>query len=103
MDKYVFETDDNKEMNIVTNRYKLIMTLNELSNWRRELYKGYDNKIKYFCNGKLYNEMELYEDESVPRDEHRLITDCHDIYMVDDIIDKIDDILYDVRDILNNY
>ena len=49
--KYIFETDDLNEMNLVVNKYKLLNALEELKSWRRDLYKGYDNEIKYLGNG----------------------------------------------------
>ena len=88
-------------MNLIVNKYKLLNALEDLSNWRRELYKGYDNDIKYFCNGKLYNQKDLLEDKSVPRDEHGLIISAKGIYLVSEIIDHIDEILSDVRGLLD--
>ena len=41
--------------------------------------------------------IELLEDINVPRDEHGIIKDCKSIYYVDDIINRIDEILYDVN------
>ena len=40
---------------------------------------------------------ELLEDINVPRDEHGIIKDCKSIYYVDNIINRIDEILYDVN------
>ena len=95
--KYIFETDDLNEMNLVVNKYKLLSALEELKSWRRDLYKGYDNDIKYLANGNLYSHQELLKDKNIPRDEHGIIKDCKDIYFVDNIIDRIDEILYDVN------
>ena len=52
--KYIFETDDLNEMNLVVNKYKLLSALEELKSWRRDLYKGYDNDIKHLSNGNIY-------------------------------------------------
>ena len=99
--KYIFETDDLNEMNLVVNKYKLLSALEELKSWRRDLYKGYDNDIKHLSNGNIYTQQELLEDINVPRDEHGIIKDCKSIYYVDDIINRIDEILYDVNIFLN--
>ena len=69
----------------------------ELENRRRVLYKGYDNNIKYLRNGKIYDQWENI-DENFSSDD---ITDCKDVYLVEDIINQIDDILYDVNNIIN--
>ena len=95
--KYIFETDDLNEMNLVVNKYKLLSALEELKSWRRYLYKGYDNDIKHLSNGNIYTQQKLLEDINVPRDEHGIIKDCKRIYYVDDIINRIDEILYDVN------
>ena len=52
--KYIFETDDLNEINLVVNKYKLLSALEELKSWRRYLYKGYDNDIKHLSNGNIY-------------------------------------------------
>ena len=50
-DKYVFETESSREMELVSSRHKIMSVLEEIKNWRRELYKGYDNNVKILCNG----------------------------------------------------
>lgn len=99
--KYIFETNDSKEMNLIVNKNKLVEALEELSNWRRELYKSYDNDIKYVCNGKIYNHKELHEDKSILRDEHGTIKGCKEVYIVNDIIDHIDRILSEVNNLID--
>lgn len=32
-----------------------------MKNWRRGLYKGYDNNVRILCNGKLYTHTEFEE------------------------------------------
>ena len=39
-DKYVFETESSREMEIVASRHKILSVLDDIKNWRRELYKG---------------------------------------------------------------
>ena len=96
-DKYIFKTDALEEMKLVVNRHKLVPVLYELENWRRNLYKGYDNNIKYLRNGKIYDQWENI-DENFSSDD---TTNCKDVYLVEDIINQIDDILYDINNIIN--
>ena len=100
-DKYIFETTDYTEMQLVVSRHKLISVLYELSQWRRSLYKGYDNNIKYLCNGKLYNQQDMFKNENRLRDENGFLKDSKTFYEVDDIINNIDSILRDVDDLLD--
>lgn len=53
-DKYIFETESTREMELITSRHKLISVLDDINDWRRNIYKGYDNNLKILCNGKLY-------------------------------------------------
>lgn len=101
-DKYVFETESSREMEIVVSRHKILSVLDDINNWRRELYKGYDNNVRILCDGKLYTYTELEEVwDELPKDEHGLIKDCKYIYLNDDLIDKIDDLLSDVNYLLD--
>lgn len=60
-DKYVFETESSREMEIVAFRHKILSVLDDIKNWRRGLYKGYDNNVRILCNGKLYTHTEFEE------------------------------------------
>ena len=100
-DKYTFETTSSSEMKLVVSRHKLVLALEELSRWRRDLCKGYDNNIQYLCEGKLYNQQDMFRNQEIPRDENGFIKDSKTIYEVNDIIDNIDNILYDVKDLLD--
>ena len=96
--KYVFETDSSSEMKLVVARNKLLSLLYDLKDWRRNLYKGYDNDIRYLCDGKLYNYQEFEDNrEKLPRDEHGFIKDCKHVYLEQDLINKIDDLISDVE------
>ena len=101
-DKYVFENESYREMEIVAYRHKKISDLDDIKNWRRELYKGYDNNVRILCNGKLYtySEFEKAKDE-LPKDEHGLIKDCKHVYLDNDLIDKIDGLLSEVNYLLD--
>ena len=101
-DKYVFETESSREMEIVVSRHKILSVLDDIINWRKELYKGYDNNVRILCNGKLYiySEFEKAKDE-LPKDELGLIKDCKHVYLDNDLIDKLDDLLSDVNYLLD--
>ena len=101
-DKYIFETESSREMEIVASRYKILSVLEDIKNWRRELCKGYDNNVKLLCNGKLYTytEFEAARDE-LPKDEHGFIKDCKYVYLDNDLINKIDDLLFEVKYLLD--
>lgn len=98
MAKVIFEFDDSTEgedVQLVVNRYRMLHTLHELSNFRRELYKGYDNT----------DTIVVKDNRVVMRDDKKL--EDYDLegtklYIYDDkIINRLDDILTDVNDILN--
>ncbi len=101
-DKYVFETESSRKMEIVASRYKILSVLDDIKNWRRELYKGYDNNVRILCNCKLctYTEFEKARDE-LPKDEHGLTKDSNHVYLDNDLIDKIDDLLSEVNYLLD--
>lgn len=84
-------------MELVSARHKILSVLDDIKNWRRELYKGYDNNLRILCNGKLYTytEFESARDE-LPKDEHGLIKNCKHVYLDDDLINKIDYLLSEV-------
>ena len=101
-DKYTFETESSREMEIVASRHKILSVLNDIKNWRRELYKGYDNNVRVLYNGKLYthNEFEESRDE-LSKDEKGIIKDCKHVYLDNDLIDKIDTLLSEVNHLLD--
>lgn len=101
-DKYTFETNSPREMELVVNRDKLVSALDELQRWRRDLYKRYDNDIHHLCDGKLFNQHDMiFASENIPRDETGKMKESKEVYYVDTIINKVDDILYDIRDLID--
>lgn len=98
-DKYVFETESSREMEIVASRHKILSVLDDIKNWR---YKGYDNNVRILCNGKLYTQTEFEEErDELSKDEHGLIKDSKHVYLDNDLIDKIDDLLSEVNYLLD--
>ena len=101
-DKYIFETESPREMKLVVSRHQLLLTLDEINNWRREIYKGYDSNLRILCNGKLYTSMEFEEArDKLPKDNRGLVKDVKYVYLDNDLINKIDDLLYDIKDLLD--
>ena len=45
-DKYIFETESAREMELVLYRHKILSVLEDIKNWRRELYKGYNKNLE---------------------------------------------------------
>lgn len=98
MGKVVFEFDEDEErhdIELITNRHKLICALYDLSNYRRGLYKGYINNMTYAANGQIIGKgiealKEINEEAKVTS------------YLEDeDVINEIDIILDKVRFLLD--
>ena len=98
MGKVVFEFDENEdrhEIELITNRHKLICALYDLDNYRRGLYKGYINNITYAANGQIIGKgiealKEINEEAKVTS------------YLEDeDVLNEIDKILDEVRFLLD--
>lgn len=100
-EKYIFETESTRDMELVLARYKMISILEDFNEWRRSIYKGYDNDIKYLCNGKLYSFVEFEKNKNdFPKDENGFIKNLKSVYVDTDIINKIDDLLYEIQHLL---
>lgn len=55
-DKYIFETESEREMRLVTNRHKFLEALSKLKEWYIQILNGKDvNKnTKYLIQGNVY-------------------------------------------------
>ena len=98
MGKVTFEFDEDEErhdIELITNRHKLICALYDLDNYRRGLYKGYINNMTYAANGQIIGKgiealKEINEEAKVTS------------YLEDeDVINEIDIILDKVRFLLD--
>lgn len=98
MGKVVFEFDEEEdihEIELITNRHKLICALYDLDNYRRGLYKGYINNMTYAANGQIIGKgiealKEINEEAKVTS------------YLEDeDVINEIDKILDKIRFLLD--
>ena len=99
-DKYTFETSSIRDMNLVVNRNDMFYALTKLSDWRRELWNNKDYDSQYLCNGKLYTQQDILMNNDLPRNEDGTFVDCKKVYVVEDIINKIDSILVDLSEFI---
>ena len=97
MSKVNFEYDENEEnyeIQLITNRHTLMKALYDLADYRRNLYKGYNNKyIIVKDNEVVYKEGQKIKEYDI---------EAAKTYLDDnDVIDKLDDILDQVRHLLD--
>lgn len=95
--KLEFDYDD-KIVPVIVNVNKLVSALYDLSQYRRELYK-------YEVEGEIYvdeNEKKIYtSEEIIPNyDEPK---DLKQYIKVEEVINKIDDLLSNTQEIIDNY
>lgn len=97
MEKFIVETDNMKEANLMLNAKKLAGVLYDFKTWRRELYKQYDTDIEYLYDGKLYTQREIFELEKENNEPIK------DVVQVNKIIDKLDYITQSINQLLEDY
>lgn len=95
-DKYTFETTNSREMDLVVNRTKMLLTLNELKDWYRSLYNGKCYDTSFVCNGKLYTHEEFNKATDLPTDKNGFVKDYKEVYEIDNVLKRIDEILGDM-------
>ena len=56
-DKYIFETESERKMRLVTNRHKFLEALSELKEWYIQILNGKDvnENTKYLIQGNIYS------------------------------------------------
>lgn len=97
--KLEFDYDD-KIVPVIVNVNKLVSALYDLSQYRREIYK-YDVDGEIYVdkdNNKIYTLEEI--NSNYNRNEPKNLKSYVD---ADKVIEKIDNILYDVNEIIENY
>ena len=99
MPKVTYEFDENKDLediNLIINRHKLSLLVNELYNFRRDLYKGYVPEGVYISIKD--NKVVTAED----REKAEGLIEGTKGYIDDDyVIDEIDRILDNVKGIID--
>lgn len=93
--KHIIETNDPETLELYLNAPKMMYALNEIREWRRELYRGknYDWVVLY--KGKLYKPEEWETKNFVPEEEPQFL------YTDDAILRRLDDALRTVENIFN--
>ena len=106
-DKYIFETENEREMRLVANRHKFRAALSELKEWYIQILncKDVNENTKYLIQGNVYtlNETQnkkFSRNNNIEKDEHGLIKDCKTIYFQEDILRKIEEILDGTFDLI---
>lgn len=106
-DKYIFETESEKEMRLVANRHKFLDALSELKEWYIQILNGKDvnENTKYLIQGNVYyvNETQnkkFYKNHNIEKDERGFIKDCKTIYFQEDVLKKIEEILDGTFDLI---
>lgn len=98
MGKVIFEFDEDEErheVDLITNRHKLICALYDLDNYRRDLYKGYINNMTYAVDDKIVGKWDDIRDKDFG--DTKITSYLED----EDVINEIDNILDKVRFLLN--
>lgn len=100
MSKVKFEFDeyeDRTDVNIIVNRHKLMNALLELSNYRKNLYKGYERDAVMVSDNKIIGKIS----DKIPEE----YTNKPIAFYVEDeaILHELNRILGPVNDILNDY
>ena len=98
MAKVMFEFDeyeDRHDINLIVNRHKLVNALYELSNYQKTLSKCCEEKAVVVDDGKIVGSLNNLPDN---------YDGAGKLYVEDEVIvNKIDSILYNVRNIVDEY
>lgn len=108
--KYIIETNDKKEMLLYLNASRMAIALDELISWYRELYNGKDYGYKILYRNKEYdldywmrNKDKIVDKKDLDKDGTLKKGLVKEIYTSSYIEKKLDESLYDIKDIINNY
>lgn len=108
--KYIIETNDKKEMLLYLNASGMAIALDELISWYRELYNGKDYGYKILYRNKEYdldywmrNKDKIVDKKDLDKDGSLKKGLVKEIYTSSYIEKKLDESLYDIKDIINNY
>lgn len=111
MTKYTIETCDKNEANLMLNATRMASVLYDFMNWHRAIYNGKTDDYRVLYDGKLYDYNEWFtksmkdiiKDED--KDENGMLKSgtIRYVYTDDDIEDKLDSLLRDIKDLIYNY
>lgn len=96
MGKVTFEFDDNEEryeIDLIVKRHSLAHALDELKNFRRKLYKGYEPEGSYIYikkdKSKVYSDEEVHDPNYHLEDAKMYIDDTYVLNEIDHILDDV--------------
>lgn len=90
---------DSHDIKLITDRYKMVDALRELSEYRRSLDRYDQQNSIYVQEGKILTEEELRNPNRTFED----IEKTHSYIPISDVIDKIDDILENLWELYGEY
>ena len=96
MGKVTYEFDENKEnrdIELIVNRYKMICALDELEKYRHDLYNGHREEVIY-----------VRDDKKIGIDDNKTIEDVkrtRECIEVRDVLKVLDGILEDVKHLIS--
>lgn len=108
--KYIIETNDKREMLLYLNASRMALALDELISWYKDLYNGKDYGYKILYRNKEYdldywmrNKHKIVDKNDLDKDGSLKKGLTKEIYTSSYIEKKLDESLYDIKDIINNY
>lgn len=108
--KYIIETNDKREMLLYLNASRMALALDELISWYKDLYNGKDYGYKILYRNKEYdldywmrNKHKIVDKKDLDKDGTLKNGLVKEIYTSSYIEKKLDESLYDIKDIINNY
>lgn len=108
--KYIIETNDKREMLLYLNASRMALALDELISWYKDLYNGKDYGYKILYRNKEYdldywmrNKNKIVDKKDLDKDGTLKNGLIKEIYTSSYIEKKLDESLYDIKDIINNY
>lgn len=90
---------DSHDIKLITDRYKMVEALRNLSEYRRSLDRYEQSNSIYVQEGKILTEEELRNPNRTFED----IEKTHSYIPISDVIDKIDDILENLWELYGEY
>lgn len=101
-DEFTIKTKNFHKARLFMNVEKLVNALNDISEFRRDLYKGYYNNFMYMTEGYKYERLDEKIPLDIPKDEESKRGSIQ-VLDSDDVINKISEIFrdYDIWTILD--
>lgn len=108
--KFTIETTDEREMLLYLNASRMVLALDELLNWYKEIYNRKDYGYKILYKNKEYdlsywdrNYKTIVDTKDLDKDGYPKPSVKKEIYTSKYIEDKLNECLSDVSDFVNQY